>query len=199
MPIHTDIHTEALLAQYRAHRATTRESHDTATTNKKPAPTQNTKDRVEISLSANLTVGAANGIMLDSVVEQINKALQEAGIDLKVEDGQSGKIDTSPEGTARRIVDFATSFLDAFRQNHATEDSGTQLRGFMSLTRNAIEEGFQNARDFLNGITKLSETIEKNIDQTFELTNQYLDEFQQTQLDASNTGDDSAPENTVEA
>tara|TARA_B100001123_G_scaffold443162_1_gene588554 strand:+ start:11183 stop:11287 length:105 start_codon:yes stop_codon:yes gene_type:complete len=33
-------------------------------------------DRVEISLTANITVETVNGVMQDSVVEQINKAIQ---------------------------------------------------------------------------------------------------------------------------
>jgi len=195
MPIQTDLHTEALLAQYRAQRTKTRESH-AVSDNQNTHATQQTKDRVEISISAKLTVETANGIMFDSVVEQINKALQEAGIDLKVEDGQSGKVDTSPEGTARRIVDFATGFLDKYRKNHLGEDQSTQIQGFMSLTRTAIEEGFLQARDFLKGITKLSDAIEKDIDQTFELTNKYLDAFQNLQLPAP---DNDTPPETVEA
>ena len=187
MPIHTDIHTEALLAQYRAQRTTTRAPQTT----EKAAASHKTEDRVELSISANLTTEAANGILFDSVVEQINKALQEGGINLKVEEDH--KTDTSPEGTARKIVDFATGFINAYRQNHAGQNNGAQVQGFMSLTRNAIEEGFQHATDFLKGITKLSDTIEKNIDQTFELTQQYLDTFQQAQQLTT------PPETTVEA
>ncbi len=197
MPIHNDLNTEALLAQYQAQRTTSRESRETSD-NKITQTTHQTKDSVELSISANLTTEAANGIMFTSVTDQINKALQEAGIDLKVEDGQTGKIDTSPEGTARRIVDFATGFLDSFRENHVGESSGVQIQGFMSLTRNAIVEGFQHARDFLKGITTLSDTIEQNIDQTFELTNKYLDELQLTQQSAPESGSDTPPETTVE-
>lgn len=174
MPVHTDLHIEALQAQFHARR--TQAYH---TQKEKPKLSEQTvqTDRVEISLSANMTVQAANGIMNDSVVEQINKALQEAGIDFKVEETQGGKIDVSPEGTARRIADFATSFFDAYKTNHASESGDVQLRGYMSLMRKAIEDGFQNARSFLKGITKLSEEIEKNIDETAALTNQYLDDF----------------------
>lgn len=118
MPIHTDRHTEALLAHYRAQRTTTR-AIQTPSDTKTGQAIHTTKDRVEISISANLTTEAANGILFDSVVEQINKALQEGGINLKVEDGE--KMDLSPQGTARRIVDFATSFFDTFRQHHAHE------------------------------------------------------------------------------
>jgi len=191
MPIHTDLHTESMLAQFHAQKTAYR--HTTQT--ESPKPSKNvSEDRVEISLSTNMTVGTANGIMFDSVVEQINKALQEAGIDLTVEDAHNGKLDVSPDATAQRIVGFASGFLDAFRQNHVGEASQAQLHGFMSLTRAAIEDGFQQARLFLEGITKLSDAIEENIDQTFELTNQYLDDFYQAQLaEAPST---SAPESS---
>lgn len=182
MPVNTDMHTEALLARFRALRTETHQTNKPVS-EKIKQPTQKVQmDRVEISLSANLTVQAANGIMNDSVVEQINKALQEAGIDLKADDVQAGKIDASPEGTAKRIVDFAAQFLTAYRKNHVDESDDIQINGFMSLTRAAIEKGFQNARDFLNGITKLSDEIEKSIQDTETLTHQYLDDFYKSQI-----------------
>lgn len=171
-------HIERLTAHYRAQRTSTDTRRTASDVLGRVPPVQKSEDRVEIS--AEMTVEVANGIVLDSVTEQINKALQEAGIDLKVE--ESGGQDFSPESTARRVVDFATGFLDQFQKNHAGEEFGTQVRGLMSLTRTAIEEGFQSARSFLAGITKLSETVEQNIDRTFELTNQYLDDFAQDQL-----------------
>ena len=207
MSIQTDIRTQELLARFRAQRSPLRrEGKEVAA---KPSgtgaasravradlylqaqagasgvqaaqPGQTSGDRVEISLSANMTVEAVNGILNDSVVEQINKALQEAGIDLKV--AADLGLDTSAGATARRIVDFSTGFLNAYRQNHADDAGEAQIEGFMSLTRGAIEDGFQKARDFLEGITKLSEAIRRNIDRTFELTEQYLSEFHREQID----------------
>ena len=209
MSIQTDIRTQELLAQFRAQRSLPRgegkkavaESSGTVAASRSvkqdlylqaQASTsgmqagksgQASGDRVEISLAANLTIEAANGILNDSVVEQINKALQEAGIDLKVEDVGDLNIDTSPEATARRIVDFSAGFLEAHQQNHADEADAVRVEGFMSLVRGAIKDGFQKARDFLEGITKLSEAVDQNIDRTFELTNQYLDDFHREQLD----------------
>jgi hypothetical protein len=182
------------MAQYRSQGTTTRELRETLDKKNVQASRQS-KDSVEISISANLTTEAANGIMFDSVTKQIDKALQDLGVNLKVEDGQTGKIDTSAEGTARRIVDFATGFMDAYRQNHVDEEDEVQIRGFISLTSNAIQEGFQQARDYLEGITKLSETIEQNISQTFELTHQYLDEFKLKQLAAFESAEDTVSEN----
>jgi hypothetical protein len=59
------------------------------------------RKRSETSTSATV-----NGVLNGSVVEQINKAIQEAGIDLKIEAGKSFEV--SPEGAARRIADFET-------------------------------------------------------------------------------------------
>ena len=108
-------------------------------------------------------------------------------------------VETSPEATARRIVGFATGFLDAFRGNHPWNPPEVQIERFVSLIRGAIEEGFLKAQEFLEGITKLSEIIDENINRTFELTNQYLDEFHRTQVDLiQNASEQGAGEVTPE-
>jgi hypothetical protein len=150
-------------------------------------------DRVEISLPMDMTVEVANGIVLDSVVEQINKAIQEGGIDLAVEEARTSGMDMSPEATSKRIVDFTAGLLSSYRNNHASRAGDVQIRGFMSLTRAAIEEGFQSSRNFLEGIAGLSQTIDENINRTFELTQQHLDEFQNAQLETA-SGDEIALE-----
>ena len=200
----TSIQTEALVSRFRAHRKETEArvtQSDVGVDAHAAAPSRG--DKVEISLTANMTVETVNGILNDSVVEQINKAIQEAGIDLRVE-AETGT-DQSPEATARRIVDFATGFLETYQANHAAEASKAQVGGFMTLIRDAIQEGFTHARDFLESITKLSDTINANIDKTFELTSGFLDAFHQTQLKAlegasggSDEVDAEAGETTVE-
>ena len=173
MPILTGIHTKSLSFQMTAHK--------TSQSAKRSSERVETTDKVEISLSADMKVETANGIMLDSVVEQINKVIQEAGIDLKMEEASG--VDMSSEATAKRIVHFATGFLDAYRKNHAGETDVVQVKGFMSLTRMAIEEGFQNARNILEDIAELSKTIDENVNQTFALTQQFLQAFQQAELE----------------
>lgn len=196
MPIHTDIRTEALMAQFRAQRADAQKAQKPVEKNVRTVQSDvrfsasglrsaqggaMSGDKVEISLAASLTIEAANGILNNSVVEQINQVLQDAGIDLKIEETGETRIDVSPKATARRIVDHAVSYLDAYQQNHADKPAAPRVEGFMSLIRGAIEDGFQHARQFLEGITKLSETIDENINRTFELANQYLDDFHQAQ------------------
>lgn len=201
MPIRTDLHTQELIAQFRAQRQAAQKPPNSDSSRPASAPDatadsvsihSNVKleatvrasgsgsaDQVDISLTGNMTVQTANGILEDSVVERISRAFQDAGVDLTIDDGESN----TPEATAGRIVNFATSFLDAFKENHAAEAPKAQIQGFMSLIRDAITEGFQNARGFLDGIAKLSETVDENISKTFEVTNTLLDEFHQAQVD----------------
>jgi|SaaInl7_200m_RNA_FD_contig_31_201354_length_914_multi_15_in_0_out_0_2 hypothetical protein len=204
MSIRTDLSTESLLSQFRAQKSAGRkaEGRPAANANSQTARTDvhlqakisaaglagtaAGSDSVEISLTAGMTAHAANGIVMDSVVEQINKAIQEAGIDLTIEDAKASGMDLSPEATARRIADFSTGFLDSYISAHGNDPARVRISGFMSLIRGAIEEGFLQARDFMEGITKLSETIDRNIDKTFELTSQYLDEFHQVQIERVN-------------
>ncbi|MBK34298.1 MAG: hypothetical protein CME26_02060 [Gemmatimonadetes bacterium] len=135
----TSIQTEALVARFRAHRkeGEDRVSRADVSVDARLSSTGRS-DMVEISLSANMTVETVNGILNDSVVEQINKAIQEAGIDLRIEEELGS--DQTPETTARRIVDFSTGFFDSYEANHITEAPEVLVGGFRTLIRGAIEE-----------------------------------------------------------
>ncbi len=200
MPIRNDLNAEAILARFKARKPAASRNEprppgksdaeavllklDARVSAAGIGPHGAGTDSVEISLSTNMTVEAANGIVMDSVVEQINRAIQEAGIDLTVGGGTppSGQ-DASPEAAAGRIVAFAGGFLPAYESSHAPESARARIQGFMTLIRGSIQDGFQQARDFLEGVTKLSDTIDENISRTFELTSQYLEAFHQNQID----------------
>lgn len=67
------------------------------------------------------------------------------------------------ENTSQRIVDFATSFLDVF------EGKGED---FLTMIKDAIEEGFSQARDMLG---ELPDAVAKLADDTYALTMEKLD------------------------
>ena len=196
MSVGTNIRTEILVGRHRTQKSAsgTIEGRRGASAN----PVSSPVDRVEISLTANMTVEAVNGVMQDLVVEQINKAIQEAGIDLTVEEAQLNEVDVSPEVIAEDIASFATGFFEGFRQNHLGESGVTQIQGFMTLIRDAIRDGFQQARDFLEDITTLGESISENIDRIYELTQDHLDGFEKEQLSALEDNDTGSPESVDE-
>ena len=133
--VQTSLHTEALIARFRAERTTKQTGADGA----RAHSSQSSNDSVEISAAAT-TSASVNGVVNDSVVEQINKAIKEAGIDLRIE--TDGSFEVSSEGTARRIADFATGYLNAYSGSRASQPVEMRIDGFMSLIRGAIEEGF---------------------------------------------------------
>ena len=203
MPIRTDIHTQELLVQFRAQRQSTEKPEAGASTEpvtisdsvsfrsqsiveleaKVRSAGSGSADQVDISLTGNMTIQAANGILKDSLIDKINQVFEEAGMDVTVEEMEDLGEEMTPEATAGRIVAFATSFLESFKANHVEEAPTARIEGFIALIRDAISDGFARARDFLEGITKLSETVDESINKTFEITNTLLDEFHQAQLD----------------
>ena len=140
-------------------------------------------DSVQIGLSANLTVDDANKILKDRLAETINDAFKKAGVNVDIREVQKQNLDTSPEATAKRIVDFATGFIGAYAKNHANQDDKGRLEGFMSLIGGAIDKGFSDARDILKGIADISGPVSDNIDKTYDLTQKGLDDFYKKQTD----------------
>ncbi len=58
----------------------------------------------------------------------------------------------SPGRTAARIVEFAKSFLGAYRTNHEGEEEPNVLKGFFELARAAVEKGFGAAKEALGSL-----------------------------------------------
>ena len=84
----------------------------------------------------------------------------------------------SPENTAQRIVDFASSFFPAFTENHADEtDAGKVQNDFTKLMRDAIQKGFEEAQDLLGDFyaNDTPDFITDTIGQTYDLVQQKLD------------------------
>ena len=185
----THLHAEVQIARFRAEQSSKRAGADGA----RAHTSRQTSDSVEISTEA-ATSATINGVLNDSVVEQINKAIQEAGIDLRIE--TDGSFDVSPSGTARRIADFATGYLDAYSGSRLSEPMEVRINGFMSLIRGAIEDGFTHAKDFLSTVSGLSDTLSDSIDKTYALTQSYLSEFRSTQMAAAQP-DGPAEDNTT--
>lgn len=87
--------------------------------------------------------------------------------------------DTSPQATAERIVGFATNFYQAFRQQNPQLDDEDGLEQFMQEIGKGIDQGFADARDILTGLKKLEGKVATDIDETYSLTQQGLQDFRE--------------------
>lgn len=154
-------------------------------------------DAVNLSVGGQIDSDYVQQVLQTELGESLANALSAAGIEGQaLEDVLSGAIDLSPEATAGRIVDFATSFFGSFQNNHADDDGTTQIDGYSQLIKDAVEEGFTQSRDLLEGIGKISGQVSDDINRTYELVMQGLDDFASTQR-ASLTPEP-APEDVAE-
>jgi hypothetical protein len=135
----------------------------------------------------------ARTVLKDSLQDQLDDAFEGAGIDIDTDELLQGGVDFSPEATAERIVEFATSFFGLAAPAPAVAapaaaiptpevmvpaetDKSTSLQDFTSLIRGAIEKGFAQARDFLEAFSP-SDEVRADIDRTFELVIQGITSF----------------------
>ncbi|TXH94810.1 MAG: hypothetical protein E6Q75_11595 [Rheinheimera sp.] len=87
--------------------------------------------------------------------------------------------DTSPQATADRIVSFATNFYQAFREQNPELNDKDGLEQFMQEIGKGIDQGFADARDILTGLKKLEGKVADDIDETYNLIQQGLQDFRE--------------------
>lgn len=90
--------------------------------------------------------------------------------------------DTSPQATADRIVGFATNFYQAFREQNPELNDEDGLEQFMQEIGKGIDQGFADARDILTGLKKLEGKVATDIDETYSMIQQGLQEFKERTL-----------------
>lgn len=123
-------------------------------------------------------------LLYRTATAKLNELLQpELGPDA-LQQAASNQIDFSPEAVSERILSFATAFFPNYQDNHPDSPQEEQLGGFLDLIRDAIDQGFREARDILEGLEVLQGGIKDNVDRTYELIQQGLDSFVQRQREA---------------
>ena len=151
-------------------------------------------EAVMLSIGRTIDISYAEQVIQTELGDSFANALSEAGIDTQdLEDALSGATDFSPEATAKRIVDFATSFLGAFKGNHLEQEGNAQIDGFSQLIKDAVDEGSKQSRDLLEGIGRISSQVTEEVDRTYRLVMQGIDDFSDRERAAL-----AAPEEVVE-
>lgn len=146
----------------------------------RPGGPNQPEDILDIFNSRGLPPGQETAL---AVVEERAYLKLRATIDLEDAAPVAG-VDYSPEATARRIVDFATGFLDRFAESRGGLDEEV-LDEFMDLIEGAIDEGFAQAREILEGIAggDLPADVNGTIGRTRDLVDEYLEAFRARTLE----------------
>ncbi len=130
-----------------------------------------------LQLSSTIDTGYAQKVLKNSLAERLDKAFAEAGVEIDTKQLLENSLDTSPEATAKRIVDFSTGFLASFKNNNKGIEGTEQIDKFTALIKDAVKQGFDDAGAILKGIGEISGEVQGGIDQTFELVMKGIDDF----------------------
>lgn len=134
-------------------------------------------------------------LVFRAAIDAINERLAPELGDQAIERAYDSGLDVSPEATAERIVSLTTALFPRFQSIHPGLENADQVNRFVELIRDGIEQGFKEARDILDGLDVLKGGIADNIDRTFDLAMQGLDDFRARLLgEASDAASGPAPE-----
>ncbi len=114
-------------------------------------------------------------IVVERAMEKLRSVVTDARAALGIPEGE--QIDTSPEATANRIADFALGAFDKWLKNHkglAEDDARKQFADFIG---GAIQQGISEARDILGALNALSPDVNDNIDSTWQVVQNRLNDF----------------------
>ncbi len=85
--------------------------------------------------------------------------------------------DVSPDATADRIVGFALGMKGTYARQNPDLDPQELMARFESEIRRGIEDGFGHARGVLGGLELLEGQVKDNVDVTWDLVQQKLEDF----------------------
>jgi len=131
------------------------------------------KASLEISIKAG---DESTTLLFRAAIDKINALLEpEFGPDAL--QGAASTVDASPEATAERILSMSTAFFGAYAQGHAGEPADEVAKNFVELIRGGFEQGFQEAKEILEGLGVFSGEVETGVMKTYELVQKGLDDF----------------------
>lgn len=129
---------------------------------------------IEVSISIE---SAPLSLAYQSAVDRINENVEPYLGEEALQRGHANGLDVSPEATAGRILDFATGLFDLFSAQRPGDELGQVISDFVEVIQGGVIQGFEEAKEILDGLGVLEGDIAVNVDATFELVIEGLEEF----------------------
>jgi len=112
-----------------------------------------------------------------SAVDHINSLLAADGYGDKAVQNAAMNQDYSPEGTADRIVQLSTAFLQGYLKQNPNEDPEVAVTKFVDTIRAGFEKGYNEAKGILEGLKAFDGDVKSGVEKTFELVQKGYDDF----------------------
>ncbi len=138
-------------------------------------------------------------LVYKAALEGINEALEPTmGPDAAQKIQDSG-IDVSPQATADRIISFSTAFFSQYQEQNQDMGLEEQVDSFLSLIGGGVDQGFNEAREILDGFGVLEGKVKEDIDKTYELVFEGYENFRDQILGKNEISDTANSPNTTES
>lgn len=142
------------------------------------AKTELNRSIVEASLEVSINAGNESMTLLyKAAVEKLNEVLEPDLGPRPLDSALESGLDVSPDATADRIVSLTTALFSRFQDANPNMEGAELIDHFVDVIGGGIEQGFNEARDILDGMGVLEGDIASNIDLTSELVTQKLEQF----------------------
>ena len=125
-------------------------------------------------------------LLFKTAIEGINDVIGDGAI----EDVAVSGLDMSPEATAERIVSMSTAFFSSYQEQHPEMTEPEAAESFASLIKGGIDKGFSEARGILSSLKVLEGSVANNIDETYSLVQEGLQDFLERHTKSSNNDDE---------
>jgi len=132
-------------------------------------------DMVQFGSGKPVSNDQAMKVVLERSMEKLRAVVSDAKKALGMSEG--AVIDTSPDATAQRITDFALGAFEKWRGNHDGLADDEARKQFADFIGGAIGQGIDEARGILSALNALSPEISSNIDKTYDIIQQRLNDF----------------------
>ena len=117
-----------------------------------------------------------------AAIQNVNEALEPALGPDTITATTGSDTETTPEATADRVFSQVSATFDAYLTQAQTDDpelsTEQAFSDFVALIRTGIENGFAEARTILSNLGALDETVSADVDATYELLLQKLNEYE---------------------
>ncbi len=117
----------------------------------------------------------ASGIIVERAMERLRQVVNDARAELGIPEG--AMLDTSPEATAQRIVDFALGFFNQYLENHQELSEDDARQEFATFIGTAIQQGIHEAQGILGALNALNPDLESLIGAIESIVQEQLDAF----------------------
>lgn len=133
------------------------------------------QDILDLSRGKGVSTSDTLDLVREKAYEKLRGVVGDARKALGIPEG--AVIDTSPEATADRIVNFALGFFSKYAENNGLANDEAGRKQFADFIGAAIGQGIQEARDILSGLQVLNPETDNLIENTASIIQQRLDDF----------------------